>query len=48
MGNFSNKMLPPLNMSVPELAKAENIPYGTLYTWKQTYVDTRCSSFLTD
>ena len=36
-----NKMLPPLNMSVSELAKAENIPYGTLYTWKQTYVDKR-------
>ena len=33
-----NKMLPPSNMSVPELAKLENIPYGTLYTWKQLYV----------
>ncbi|WP_420831644.1 IS3 family transposase [Bathymodiolus japonicus methanotrophic gill symbiont] len=37
-------MLPPLNMSVPELAKAENIPYGTLYTWKQTYVDKKCKN----
>ncbi|GFO70987.1 transposase, IS3 family [Bathymodiolus japonicus methanotrophic gill symbiont] len=39
-----NKMLPPLSMSVPELAKAENIPYGTLYTWKQTYVDKKCKN----
>jgi len=34
-----NKMLPPSSMSVPELAKQENIPYGTLYTWKQIYID---------
>ena len=34
-----NKMLPPLNMSVSELAKTENIPYSTLYTWKKTYLD---------
>jgi len=34
-----NKMLPPLSMSVPELAKQENIPYGTLYTWKQLHID---------
>ena len=34
-----NKMLPPSNMSVPELAKLENIPYGTVYTWKQVYID---------
>jgi len=34
-----NKMLPPSNMSVPELVKLEKIPYGTLYTWKKTYID---------
>ena len=34
-----NKMLPPSNMSVPELAKLENIPYGTVYTWKRVYID---------
>lgn len=34
-----NKMLPPCSMSVSELAKQENIPYGTLYTWKQIYID---------
>jgi len=34
-----NKMLPPLSMSVPELVELEKIPYGTLYTWKKTYVD---------
>jgi transposase-like protein len=34
-----NKMLPPLNMSVSELTKIENIPYSTLYTWKKTHVD---------
>lgn len=33
------KMLPPSSKSVPELAKLENIPYGTLYTWKQLYID---------
>lgn len=33
------KMLPPSIMSVPELAKQENIPYGTLYTWKQLHID---------
>lgn len=32
------KMLPPQNISVPELVKQENIPYGTLYTWKQQYL----------
>ena len=34
-----NKMLPPSSMSVSELAKQENIPYGTLYTWKQIHID---------
>lgn len=34
-----NKMLPPSSMSVSELAKQENIPYGTLYTWKQIYIE---------
>ncbi len=34
-----NKMLPPSSVSVPELAKQENIPYGTLYTWKQLHID---------
>ena len=34
-----NKMLPPSSMSVPDLAKQEHIPYGTLYTWKQLYID---------
>lgn len=29
-----NKMLPPQNMTVPELAQLENIPLGTLYTWR--------------
>ena len=33
-----NKMLPPTSMSVAELAKQENIPYGTLYTWKQLHI----------
>ena len=33
-----NKMLPPQSMSVPKLVKQENIPYGTLYTWKQQYL----------
>ncbi len=33
-----NKMLPPLSMSIPELSKLENIPRGTLYTWKQLYI----------
>jgi len=32
------KMLPPSSMSVAELAKQENIPYGTLYTWKQIHI----------
>ncbi len=34
-----NKMLPPSSMSLSELAKQENIPYGTLYTWKQLHID---------
>jgi transposase-like protein len=29
-----NKLLPPHNMSVSELALSENIPYQTLYTWR--------------
>ena len=29
-----NKLLPPHNMSVSELASSENIPYQTLYTWR--------------
>lgn len=33
------KMLPPSNMSVSELVKLENIPYGTLFTWKQQYLN---------
>jgi len=33
-----NKMLPPQSMTIPEIAKLENIPLGTLYTWKQQYL----------
>jgi len=34
-----NKMLPPQSMTVPELAKLENIPLGTLYTWRTQYLN---------
>ena len=34
-----NKMLPPQSMTVPELAQLENIPLGTLYTWRTQYLN---------
>lgn len=34
-----NKMLPPQNMTVPELAQLENIPLSTLYTWRTQYLN---------
>jgi transposase-like protein len=34
-----NKMLPPQSMTVPELAQMENIPLGTLYTWRTQYLN---------
>ena len=30
------QMLPPHNVSVPELSKTHNIPVPTLYQWKKT------------
>jgi len=34
-----NKMLPPQNMTVPELAQLENIPLSTLYTWRTQHLN---------
>jgi len=28
------KLLPPYNMNIPELSRAEGIPTTTLYTWR--------------
>jgi len=37
-----NKMLPPQSMTVPALAQLENIPLGTLYTWRTQHLNHPC------
>ncbi|MCL1080023.1 hypothetical protein D5R81_18530 [Parashewanella spongiae] len=39
-----NKMLPPRNMTVPQISKEEGIPLQTLYSWRSKAKQSKAKS----